>query len=246
MELTIPTSASQVSNNSVAPNSSQTNTSYNSFAQSDADNSYQADDYEESKLLFADEFGFGFLNKSNLGNSATAFSLGISFGVNYNIIADLYVGGRIGYFGAYYDNKIVSTDVHCISIPIEVGYVFSTENRKFGINPFMGFNFNIGLTGKQKYNSHANVSDLEDYGSYFDDYMSDYSDEFADAMSELNDESSKKFKVGGKLMLDYRIGVRFNICSFDVGISYHVPLNDDFKKYLSPKAYPEISIGYGF
>lgn len=203
MELTIPTSASQVSNNSVAPNSSQTNTSYNSFAQSDADNSYQADDYEESKLHFTDEIGFGFLN--NDGVKGTAWTFTGSIGVNYDIVSNLYIGGRLGYrFASHWE-----METNYLIIPTEIGYSFYTENHNFGIIPFTGFDFNVALSGK--------IKGLGDSG---------------------------KLDIGGKLMLDYRIGVHLDIYSFNITGSYHVPLNDNEKFFLGTKAYPEISIGY--
>ena len=84
--------------------------------------------------------------------------------------------------------------------------------------PFAGINANIGLTGKNKYKI---------YGSG-------------------GGEGDRKIKIGGKIGLDARLGLRLNLSEFIISGSYRIPLTDNQKKWFGEDAYPEITIAWGF
>jgi hypothetical protein len=133
MELTIPTSASQVSNNSVAPNSSQSNTSYNSFAQSDADNTdiLETSDFETERKNGAYELTFSVDSFDDVKSSGSYgfawtvllwditprlyagihFSTFVNYGLSDYTTAVIKLGPALGY---YFTPKIF------ISMPLDV------------------------------------------------------------------------------------------------------------------------------
>ncbi|MCM1532834.1 MAG: hypothetical protein NC114_11290, partial [Ruminococcus flavefaciens] len=53
-------------------------------------------------------------------------------------------------------------------------------------------------------------------------------------------------KCGGKVGIDARVGLRANVGGFTVGGTCVIPLSDKEKFFFGDKAYPEISIGWGF
>jgi hypothetical protein len=213
MELLIPiVSSTPESGITVdADNSKKSETSNASYT---TDKEYKTADNsaEESQLRFCMEIGYGFLDKIYDGGSAFAYEATV--GVNYTAIADLYVGGRIGYNSSYYSYNRITQTYHLLSIPIEVGYIFATADRKFGFIPFAGFDFNIGLSGNYK----------------------DKSDR----------TESTKFKIGGKLGVDFKVGIRLRLYEFNISAGYHIPTNDWQKTYFGNDAYPEVSLGFGF
>ena len=110
---------------------------------------------------FVDELGYGFLEGKAWAYKAT-------IGANYSFTNNFYLQGQIGYnssnlnelikTGKYsYDNY--EMNAHFITLPFEVGYRVTTENRLWGFIPFAGLGFNIGLGGKSKYEDIEN--DLE-------------------------------------------------------------------------------------
>jgi hypothetical protein len=140
MELIIPVSATSQSGNVVNQKTSEATTvSTTSYSQE-----YQsADDYEgTSRTRFAIDIGYGFLDDG--------FAYQFTVGANYTAIADLYVGGKIGYNSANYQGDRTTTTSNLLMIPIEAGYVFANSNRNLAISPHLGFDFNIGLSGKYK------------------------------------------------------------------------------------------------
>lgn len=218
MELTIPQKqvAQQTSVNAVP--TTQTSVSNDGYARAESMGSGtsagMADD--EPKWGVQMELGYGFLKgKDNYTYEATA-------GVAYNITRDFYAGARIGYNSANYSSSSraygkyvnTTTNIHILRIPIEIGYKLYTEDRNFGIIPFAGFGFNVGLSGKIKNNSNiANVKD-------------------------------KKLKVGGKLAMDCVVGLRLNLWGFLISGGYHLPLNKKQEAWFGEDAYPMVSIGW--
>ena len=110
----------------------------------------------------------------------------------------------------------MDTEASYLSIPLEVGYKITTENGKWGIAPFAGLGFNIGLKGKQKINEH------------------------------LDGREEYKLKIGGKIGVEGRIGLRILLANFQIIGSYHLPLNKKQEQFFGEDAYPELSIGFGF
>lgn len=164
---------------------------------------------EREKWTFTFEIGYGFLDNGGLKGSS-AFAYQATIGANYLFDNNFYSGGRIGYNSANMTFSGGKSNVHMIVLPLEVGYVWGGENIK--LIPFSGFDFNIGLSGKNK---------LDDY----DDI---------------------KMKVGGKLGLALNLGLRLSLGTFNISGKYHLPINNQQKKFFGEDAYPEISIGYGF
>lgn len=110
---------------------------------------------------FVGELGYGFLE-------GKAWAYKTTIGANYSFDNNFYLQGQIGYnssnlnelikTGKYsYDNY--KMNAHFITLPFEVGYRVTTENRLWGFIPFAGLGFNIGLGGKSKYEDIEN--DLE-------------------------------------------------------------------------------------
>lgn len=218
MELTIPQKqeAQQTSINTIP--ATQTPVSNDGHVRNESTGSGTSADLtaDESKWGAQMEIGYGFINgKDNYTYEATV-------GIGYNVTRDFYLGARIGYNSANYyssastDGAYVNTttNVHILRIPVEVGYKLYTEDRNFGIIPFAGLGFNIGLSGKQK--NESNVLEVKD----------------------------QKLKVGGKLGMDGVVGLRLNLWGFLLSGSYHLPLNKKQESWFGEDAYPMISIGY--
>lgn len=178
---------------------------------------------EDNPWIFVDEIGLGFL-KGGPSNFTYEASIGFTYHFPYNI----YGSARIGYNGCFYsshyngDRETRSSNTeakfHFLQIPLETGYILQTINKKWGIIPFAGITTNIGLTGKSKYKE----------------------------LGTGGESNSKKAKIGGKIGLDARLGVRLRIYGFNVSGSYHLPLNKKQKEFFGKDSYPEVSIGYNF
>lgn len=101
------------------------------------------------------EIGYGFLEDKTWAYKAT-------IGANYSFTDKFYVQGQIGYNSSNC-NKLIKTgkysyvdyemNAHFITLPFEVGYRITTEDRLWGLIPFAGLGFNIGLGGKSKYDN---------------------------------------------------------------------------------------------
>lgn len=113
---------------------------------------------EESKWSACFELGYGFLPKLE-GVSGSNYAYRATFGFNYAIKDGLYAGARIGYNSSnvysyiHTSGNSVSGEYNChfLCIPSEIGYnIPFDEQFKFGIIPFAGLDFNIGLSGKSK------------------------------------------------------------------------------------------------
>ncbi len=129
---------------------------------------------------------------------------------------------RIGYHGGGYNyysndygtNVYVDCNTHFIVIPIELGYTL-VNNKYFGVTPFVGAGFNIGLSGKVEVNDYAGSNDFEE-----------------------------DLEMGGEVGIDARAGLRVMLGRFTISGTYHFPLNDNQEAFFGDDAYPEISIGW--
>ena len=153
--------------------------------------------------------GYGFLK-----GSGNPWALEFSAGGNFFFKDNIYAGARIGYLGAssFYCDRYtqIKSKNHLITVPLELGYAFSPENKRWGIVPFIGAGINIGIKGK----------------------------------TEVKDYDNVNHKIGGKIGLDGRIGIRAIISEFVISASYHSPLNSKQEQFLGEDAYPEVSIGW--
>ena len=183
-------------------------------------NENNTNDTEVWKFTPAFEIGFGFIKGAdNFMYEATA-------GINYNLPYNIYAGARIGYNSCNYNSLTTidgtsvnsKTECHLIEIPLEVGYKILTDNHNFGIIPFAGIAANVGISGKSKYR----------------------------VIGSGNKWNSQKIKIGGKVGLDAKVGIRLRIMEFNLSGSYHFSLNDKQKVWFGKDAYPEITIGWGF
>ena len=228
MKLKIPASSAQPKTSatdvSIETNRTQELTSekYPVRNVSKADKVYSVprEDKEYCEFSFSGELGFGFIK------GASNFMYEATVGTNYTLPYNLYVGARIGYNSANYnglikiDRESISAEQNChfLQIPIEFGYSLKNESESLGLIPFIGFNTNIGLSGKYKQRT----------------------------LGTGGEESSKKLKIGGKVGIGARVGIRVHLVGFDITGSYQIPLNDKQKGWLGKDAFPEISLAWGF
>ena len=177
-------------------------------------------DEKVGKFEFAGELGFGFIK------GADNFMYEATIGANYHLPYNLYVGARIGYNSANYiglieiDGQNINAKqyYHLLEIPIEFGYSLKNESETLGLIPFIGFNTNIGLSGKYKQRT----------------------------LGTGGKEESQKIKIGGKVGIGTRVGVRVYLWGFDITGSYQIPLNDKQKGWFGKDAFPEITLAWGF
>lgn len=165
------------------------------------------------KWTVVGELGYGFIDD--------AFAYKATMGFTYSLTKSFYVGAQIGYNSFNYNKYLrgygtVESNAHFITLPLEVGYKLMTDNGKWGIIPFAGVGFNIGLKGKTIMNEH------------------------------LDNRHGEDIKIGGKLGMEGRLGVRASIYIFNITGSYHLPLNSKQESFFGEDAYPELSIGWGF
>lgn len=219
LKLNIPTSSAQpkTSSRDVSIETSQTQ---ELTAERSPIRNVSKEDKEYGELNFTGDIGYGFIKGSS------NFMYEATIGANYTLPYNLYVGARIGYNSANYTGLIkiegksinAKQNYHLLQIPIEFGYSLKNESESLGLIPFVGFNTNIGLSGKYKQK----------------------------ILGTGGEESSKKLKIGGKVGIGARVGIRVHLMGFDITGSYQIPLNDKQKGWFGKDAFPEISLAWGF
>ena len=228
MKLNIPTSSkpqivSNIDNQSGSAYTQGNNINHHSNDKVNQEHKYNTaknEDEKVGKFEFAGELGFGFIK------GADNFMYEATIGANYRLPYNLYVGARIGYNSANYigltkyEGRSIEVEqkYHFIEIPLELGYSLKNASETLGLMPFIGFNTNIGLSGKNK---------LRTFGS-------------------SGKEESQKVKIGGKVGIGARVGVRVYLWGFDITGSYQIPLNDKQKGWFGKDAFPEITLAWGF
>lgn len=228
MKLNIPTSSKPqiVSNNDNQGGSTYTqenNIKHHSNNKVYQEHKYKAaknEDEKVGKFEFAGELGFGFIK------GADNFMYEATVGANYRLPYNLYIGARMGYNSANYTGLIkiegqninAKQNYHLLEIPIEFGYSLKNESETLGLIPFVGFNTNIGLSGKYKQR----------------------------ILGTGGKEEPQKVKIGGKVGIGARVGVRVCLWGFDITGSYQIPLNDKQKGWFGKDAFPEITLAWGF
>ena len=228
MKLNIPTSSKPqiVSNNDNQGGSTYTqenNIKHHSNNKVYQEHKYKAaknEDEKVGKFEFAGELGFGFIK------GADNFMYEATVGANYRLPYNLYIGARIGYNSANNTGLIkiegqninAKQNYHLLEIPIEFGYSLKNESETLGLIPFVGFNTNIGLSGKYKQR----------------------------ILGTGGKEEPQKVKIGGKVGIGARVGVRVCLWGFDITGSYQIPLNDKQKGWFGKDAFPEITLAWGF
>ncbi len=232
MILVIPESANmsqvkQNESNSINVSTVQTSTQSESSTMTHVKYDSEEDD-DNPGVSFVSMVEFGFLPKVD-GAGGSSFSYAITLGANYYFMhhmSGLFAGARIGYQNAYRNIHMkldrgsyedLTSDAHFISVPINAGYTFATQNRMLAISPYVGLDVNFCVAAKSKYKQRL-------YGS---------SDEL---------EIKLKKKVG----IDGRVGAELRIYGFNIGVSYVFPLNDNQKMYFGDDSYAAINVGYGF
>ena len=181
-------------------------------------NDTQNNDEKVGKFEFAGELGFGFIK------GADNFMYEATVGANYRLPYNIYVGARIGYNSANYigltkyEGRSIEVEqkYHFLEIPLELGYALKNTSETLGVIPFVGFNTNIGLSGKNKLRTLGTGGKTE----------------------------SQKVKIGGKVGLGARVGVRVCLWGFDITGSYQIPLNDKQKGWFGKDAFPEITLAW--
>ena len=228
MKLNIPTSSKPQIVSNIDNQSGSTYTQGNNIKHHSNDKVYQEHKYKAAKnedekvgkFEFAGELGFGFIK------GADNFMYEATVGANYRLPYNLYIGARIGYNSANYTGLIkiegqninAKQNYHLLEIPIEFGYSLKNESETLGLIPFVGFNTNIGLSGKYKQR----------------------------ILGTGGKEEPQKVKIGGKVGIGARVGVRVCLWGFDITGSYQIPLNDKQKGWFGKDAFPEITLAWGF
>lgn len=170
---------------------------------------------------------YGFLPKEK-GVSGTNYTYAFTVGANYFFMhraAGLFAGARIGYNSATfynysisrYSHLTVARESHFITLPINVGYAFATDNRNLAFIPYAGIDFNFCVAGKIKAKGTGQLSGIDGEQNY-------------------------KKKVG----LDARVGIQLRIFGFNVGASYVLALNDHQEYYFGDDGYIAINLAFGF
>ncbi len=183
-------------------------------------------------LTFAVELGLLFLHtdkSSQIDYNHISSSHSHSFGYTINVGANYYfqepltgpyVGARIGWM-EYCSNAYSS----------ENGTYISTENQTDCIIlPIeLGYSF-----------SSENLNwAISPFGS-IDTSIA------VKGTSRVDKGPKKDSGVGGDVMFNARLGVRFRIFELDVCGFYAFPLNNKYKDLSSKKAFPGITLAYGF
>lgn len=165
------------------------------------------------KWGFVGEIGYGFLDIDG------GWAYKATIGASYSFTNNFYAQGQIGYNSSNINDRIKTgkyssvgydASLHFITIPLELGYRLTTKDRLWGVIPFAGIGFNIGLSGKSEY-----------------------------------DDEKQKIKIGGKMGVEARAGLRLVLYGFKIIGSYHVPMNSKQEDFFGEDAYPELSIGFG-
>lgn len=233
MELTIPAADKTI--NKAAENKTEINpTDYNQPLNNQQNILSTFDESRKFKdhLTVAFELGMLFLHTekaSNINYSSNSSSYSHSFGYTINVGANYYfqkpltgpyVGARIGwmeyYSNAYYNESGVYNK-------------FLNETHSIILPIEVGYSFST---------ENLNWA-ITPFGSI------DPNIAIKGTVKE-NKEKKKDSKVGGDLTLFARLGIKLRICEFDICGFYAFPLNDKFKDLASKKAFPGITIGYGF
>lgn len=105
---------------------------------------------------------FGFLgNQQGLKNSS--FDYLATLGAKYSLDSydeytqGLYLFGGIGYAGSWVSLKgmNITTKIHTLYFPTQIGYAITNEKKNIGLVPFIGPEFKISLSGKTKYQQES-------------------------------------------------------------------------------------------
>ena len=170
---------------------------------------------------------YGFLTKED-DAKGTNYTYAYSIGGNYYFMhrmSGVFAGARIGYNSANYNHYesyrgsyyTSTSTAHFITLPINAGYAFATENRNLALTPYAGVDFNFCVGGKNK--TEGRIEGVQ-----------------------IDRESKFKKKVG----LDARIGILLRLWGFNIGASYVMPLNKNQKQYFGDESYIAINLGCGF
>lgn len=227
LKLNIP----QASLNAPADKSDPQTNAQDSTPQNDStpstDSDVSADTDDNPGATYVMMLEYGFLPKTE-GISSTNLAYAFTVGANYYVMhkdQGLFVGARIGYNSASYysytsdgrGHYVTSkTNSHFITLPINAGFAFATQDKKFAVTPYAAFDFNFCVAGKTKTTGRTDVN--------------------------IDIDSNLKKKVG----IDFRIGAQLRLWGFNVGGAYVIPLNKGQKGYFGEDGYFAVNIGYGF
>ncbi|MDE7450305.1 MAG: outer membrane beta-barrel protein [Paramuribaculum sp.] len=171
------------------------------------------------------EYGFLTKEKEARGSNYTyAFSIGGNYYFMHRM-SGVFAGARIGYNSANYNHYesyrgsyyTSTSTAHFITLPINAGYAFATDDRNLALTPYAGVDCNFCVGGKSK--TKGRVEGVQ-----------------------IDQESKFKKKVG----LDARIGIQLRLWGFNIGASYVMPLNKNQKQYFGDESYIAINLGCGF
>ncbi len=194
-------------------------------------NTYSNDNNEDfddkPNVAFTAMIEYGFLPKVE-GVKGTNYTYAITVGANYFMHRNsgVFAGARIGYNSANYNGSFkeatasyynMTSEAHFITLPINAGYTFASNNRLWAISPYVGIDANFCVGGKYK-QKHITAGSSD----------------------------KSKMKMDKKVGFDARIGAQLRIFGFNVGVSYVFPLNDNQKAYFGKDSYVAINLGFGF
>lgn len=174
------------------------------------------------------ELSYGFLTKPK-GASGSSYTYGVDLAMAYWFTEKkkgFFASAGLGYNSANYRSlsregvghyNSFTTTSHFVTVPIKAGFAFCTDNKNFGVTPFIGSNLGLMVKTKNKYKEIG---------------------------GDHSEGSAKTNKV--KFTPDFRIGAMFRIYEFNVGAFYSMPITKDTKSFFGKDAYVGVSLGFGF
>ncbi len=148
-----------------------------------------------------------------------AWAYKATFGCNYTFANNFYAGGQIGYNSSNLIDRIKTGKYSSISQEMKMHFItipFEVGYKAVTNDRNWGFLPFAGLG--------FNIGLKGEYKL---------------------DKNKQNLKIGGKLGVEARIGLRIHLHEFQLTGSYHIPMNSKQEGFFGEDAYPELSIGFG-
>ena len=105
----------------------------------------------------------------------------------------------------------------------------------------------LGSTAGPKERGEQGSVDLPDSGSRPDKIKNKRNGAYGAPLRLFfnKEETSEDLKIGGKIGVGGRVGLRLLLWGFNLSGTYVFPFNDKQKQFFGEKSYPELTIGFG-
>lgn len=178
---------------------------------------YSEENADKWNVVF--EIGYGFIPKTEGVTGQTNYMYEATLGVKYNVVNGLYASMRVGYNSANYHGRTMG--------------VTSSNTAHFVEIPL-----EAGYTLETPNRQFA----IAPFGGI--DFNIGVSGKTEKGVGK--NKQSDDVKIGGKLAMGARLGLRLRLWSFNLSGAYHFSMNKKYDIYFGKDAYPEISVGWGF